>query len=61
MNFVKTQLYLDKLNSGEMVEVTLNQGEARESVSKSITAEGHVIELDEVVDEEFCRLLIRKS
>ncbi len=47
MNFVKTRLYLDKMQSGETVTVILDDGEPVESVSQSVKAEGHRV-LDQV-------------
>ncbi len=44
MNFVKTRLFLDKIPSGDTVEVQLDNGEPVESVSASVTAEGHTVE-----------------
>ena len=61
MNFVKTQLFLDKLNEGELLEVILDLGEPSESVSKSVIQEGHTVELNETIDDTHCRIVIRKS
>ena len=61
MNFVKTQLTLDKLDIGELLEVTLDNGEPFESVTKSVEQEGHQIELSEKLNENLCRIVIRKS
>jgi sulfite reductase (ferredoxin) len=61
MNFVKTKLRLDKLEAGELLEVLLDQGEPYDSVSESVQAEGHTIELAKVEDSGFASLLIRKS
>ena len=41
MNFVKTKLYLDKLQSGEILKVLLDNGEPVESVCQSVQADGH--------------------
>lgn len=61
MNFVKTRLFLDKINSGDIVRVTLDAGEPVESVSFSIQSEGHTIEETvEVETDVFC-LTIRKA
>lgn len=43
MNFVKTKLYMDKMPTGKVVQVLLDGGEPVESVSSSVTAEGHTI------------------
>jgi TusA-related sulfurtransferase len=62
MNFVKTKLRLDKLESGDLLEVLLDQGEPYESVSESVQADGHVLE-KAWLDEQggFATLLIRKA
>lgn len=61
MNFVKTQLFLDKLQSGDRVEVFLDKGEPMESVSKSVVQEGHHLEESEELEDGYCRILIRKA
>jgi len=61
MNFVKTKLRLDKLESGELLEVLLDQGEPYESVTESVQADGHSIEKAEVGDSGFATVVIRKS
>lgn len=43
LNFVRTKLFLDKMTAGQTVSILLDGGEAVESVSASITAEGHEI------------------
>ncbi len=43
MNFVKTRLFLDKIQPGQSLEVLLDDGEPIESVTASIKAEGHTI------------------
>lgn len=44
INYVRTKLKLDSMNSGDLLEVMLDDGEAIESVSKSIIEEGHSIQ-----------------
>ncbi len=60
MNFVKTKLFVDKLDSGSVVKVYLDPGEPVESVTNSMRAEGHEI-VDTVLagDGTFC-VIIRK-
>lgn len=60
MNFVKTRLYLDKMQAGETVEVLLDAGEPVESVTESITAEGHLVERREEQSGGHFALSIRK-
>ena len=60
MNFVKTRLFLDKVECGQSVDVLLDDGEPIESVSQSIQAEGHKIEASRQLPEGFHRLTIVK-
>lgn len=60
MNFVKTRLYLDKINRGEMLKVILDDGEPVESVSASVSSEGHeIVESTKTVEGHYV-VLIRK-
>jgi TusA-related sulfurtransferase len=61
MNFVKTKLFMDKMPGGETLQVLLDDGEPLESVSESITAEGHHIVDKEQQSGGHYRLLIRKA
>lgn len=61
MNFVKTKLFLDKLAVGDLVNVMLDPGEPVESVSESITAEGHGLEATVASPEGYFCLSIRKG
>lgn len=61
MNFVKTKLFLDKLVVGDVLSVMLDAGEPAESVSSSITAEGHVLESMTEAPEGYFLLSIRKG
>lgn len=61
MNFVKTRLFLDKIASGDILKVLLDVGEPVESVSSSVSSEGHTVESPvKLSDETFC-LTIRKA
>jgi TusA-related sulfurtransferase len=61
MNFVKTKLYIDKMPAGETVQVLLDDGEPVESVSESITAEGHEITMKQQQPDGHYSVLIRKA
>lgn len=61
MNFVKTRLYLDKMQSGETVTVVLDDGEPVESVFQSIKAEGHTVERHEQANDSSWTLTIIKA
>ncbi len=43
MNFVKTKVALEGINSGEALEVILDEGEAMLNVPRSLKEEGHKI------------------
>lgn len=60
MNFVKTKLLLDKLAAGDQLSVLLDEGEPVESVSSSISAEGHQLLECARQNEGHYRLLIEK-
>ena len=61
MNFVKMKLRLDKLAAGEILEVLLDSGEPVESVSSSVTAEGHEIKQCAQQEQGHYRLLIERK
>lgn len=60
LNFVKTKMQLDKMQSGQILEVLLDPGEAIESVPPSVIEEGHNILLQEKVDN-YHRIMIYKN
>jgi tRNA 2-thiouridine synthesizing protein A len=60
LNFVKTKLELEEMESGEVLEVVLDDGEPIKNVPHSVEAEGHqVINVERLEDGSF-RLLIKK-
>lgn len=59
LNFVKTKIQLEKMQSGQKIEVLLDSGEAIESVPPSVTEEGHIVLNTESVENYF-KVLIRK-
>ena len=59
INFVKTKLKLEEMNSGEILEVTLDEGEPIKNVPRSVKDEGHQIIKVEKLENSF-RLLIEK-
>ena len=60
LNFVKTKIQLEKMEIGQVLEVWLDPGEAIESVSQSVIAEGYEILLKQEIDNYF-KLLIGKD
>ncbi|MCC7211629.1 MAG: sulfurtransferase TusA family protein [Candidatus Brocadia sp.] len=60
INFVKTKLKLEMMDSGQVLEVILDDGEPIRSVPRSIKEEGHrIVKVENV--ENMYRLLIKKS
>ena len=59
MTYVKTKLKLETMSSGQVLEVTLREGEPLNNVPKSVQAEGHKI-LDVRQEGEFYKLLIER-
>ncbi len=60
MNFVKTKLKLEEMQSGQILEVFLDDGEPMRSVPKSIKEDGHkIIKVDNL--GEAYRILIKKG
>ena len=59
LNFVKTKIQLEKMNSGEILEIFIDNGEAVESVPPSVIQEGHKILLQEDLGNCFKLLIIR--
>lgn len=60
INFVKTKLKLETLDTGEVLEVILDSGEPIQNVPKSIKEEGHKI-LEVRKEEGFFRLKVQKG
>ncbi|WP_347275016.1 sulfurtransferase TusA family protein [Candidatus Kuenenia sp.] len=59
INFVKTKLKLEMLDTGQILEVILDDGEPMRSVPRSIKEEGHKIIKVENLDDSY-RILIKK-
>lgn len=60
LNFVKTKIQLDKMQTGQVLEIWIDDGEAIESVPPSVVEEGHEI-LQQVKVENYFKVLISKS
>ena len=58
LNFVKTKIQLDKMNKGQVLEIWIDNGEAIESVPKSVIEEGHLV-LEQVQVENYFILRIK--
>jgi len=60
MTFVKTKLKLETMSAGEVLEVTLREGEPLLNVPKSVEQDGHKI-LDLHQEGDIYKLLIERS
>ncbi len=60
INFVKTKLKLENMESGQLLEVIVDDGEPVRNVPKSVKDEGHKIVKVEELDGKY-RLVIKKS
>lgn len=58
-NFVKTKLKLEQMQSGQILEVILDDGEPIKNVPRAVKEEGHQI-LKVVKTDQHWRLLIKK-
>lgn len=59
INLVKTKLKLEELESGEQLEILLDEGEPIRNVPRSVKGEGHkILNLERV--GHYCRLVIEK-
>ena len=59
-NYVKTKLKMETMESGQVLEVLLDEGEPAKNVPKSIQNDGHkVLSLDKV--ENHFKLVIEKA
>ncbi|WP_066121550.1 sulfurtransferase TusA family protein [Geminocystis sp. NIES-3709] len=53
INFVRSKLQLEKMSSGEILEILLDSGEPIEQVPNSLTIEGYHLESIEDLGEYF--------
>ncbi|MEE9613408.1 MAG: sulfurtransferase TusA family protein [Thermodesulfobacteriota bacterium] len=59
MNFVKTKLELEAMETGQVLEVVLDSGEPIQNVPKSIKEEGHKI-VDVKREDDHFRIKVKK-
>ena len=60
MNFVKTKLKLEEMETGQVLEVFLDDGEPMRSVPRSVKEEGHKVVQVENMGKAY-KLLIKKG
>ncbi len=59
MTFVKTKLKLEKMPPGQILEVTLREGEPLANVPKCVKEEGHNV-VDIIKDGDFYKIIIER-
>ncbi len=60
INFVKTKLKLEMMEGGQVLEVTLEDGEPMRSVPRSIKEEGHKVIKVEQIDDGY-KIFVKKG
>ncbi len=59
-NFVKTKLKLEEMETGQTLEVIIDNGEPMKNVPRSVKEEGHQIIMVERIEQCF-KLVIKES
>lgn len=59
-NFVKTKIKLEEMQTGQVLEIILDDGEPIKNVPRSVKEEGHQILKVEKIDNKW-KLLIKKQ
>lgn len=57
LNFIRSKLQLEKMSSGETLEIWLDGGEPIEQVPNSLTIEGYKVESMTPIDDYFALLV----
>ena len=60
-NYVQIKIRLEEMDAGELLEITIEDGEPIKNVLESLTNDGHDIVRTHQIGTESCRLLIRKG
>ena len=60
INFVKTKLKLEMMDDGQILEITLDDGEPMRNVPRSVKEEGHKVVGDEKIDDGY-KIFVKKS
>ena len=60
-NYVQTKIRLEEMDAGELLEITIDDGEPIKNVLESLTNDGHdIVRTHQIGTESYC-LLIRKG
>jgi tRNA 2-thiouridine synthesizing protein A len=60
INFVKTKLKLEMMDDGQVLEITLDDGEPMRNVPRSVKEEGHKVVGVEKTDDGY-KIFVKKS
>lgn len=60
MTFVKTKLKLETMGAGQVLEVTLREGEPLLNVPKSAEEDGHKVVSIDKLEKDFYKVIIEK-
>ena len=60
-NYIQTKIRLEEMDAGELLEITIEDGEPIKNVLESLTNDGHDTVRTHQIGTESCRLLIRKG
>ncbi len=60
INFVKTKLKLEMMDDGQVLEITLDDGEPMRNVPRSVKEEGHMVVGVEKIDDGY-KIFVKKS
>ena len=60
INFVKTKLKLEMMDDGQVLEITLDDGEPMRNVPRSVKEEGHKVVAVEKIDDAY-KIFVKKS
>ena len=61
MTFVKTKLALEKLNKGDLLEVTLKEGEPLENVPRTTAEQGNKVLEIKKIESDVHLIVIKKG
>lgn len=60
-NFVRTKLKLEEMDSGQVLQIIIDDGEPYQNVPRSVLNEGHKIIEEEKIEDKHYRIVIEKA
>lgn len=61
MNFVKAKVFLEEIETGEIIEIILDEGDPLVNVTRSLKEEGHLILKVEQFTETTFKIYLKKG